>query len=169
MYSGFQNYLASVMEEQGEYASACALFEKNLIFAKERRDAIGVAWTLALLAEARLLWQRDTDTARALLEQSLPLLQEQNIDSVLVYKVAFVDIYFISGLLAFYEGDLPLASSSIEECIRLGKELANPGMVAMSLSLLGRVRAAQGQLAAAYAHYQESLEIPRRGKLSGTS
>ena len=155
-----QNLLASVMEEQGEYARACALFEKNLTLANERRDIIGVAWTLALLAEARLLWQRDTNTARALLAQSLPLLQEPNVLSVLFYKIALVDAYFISGLLAFYEGDLPLACSYTEECLRLGKELATTVTVAMSLSLLGRVRAAQGNLAAAYALYQESLEIP---------
>jgi ATP/maltotriose-dependent transcriptional regulator MalT len=159
-----QNLLANVMEEQGEYANACALYEKNLILAQERRDFIGVAWTLALQAEVRLLWQRDTDTARVLLAQSFPLLQVQNVHSALFYKIALLDAYFISGLLAFYEGDHPLACSSIDECIRLAKELATPPAVAMSLSLLGRVRAAQGNLTAAYAHFQESLEIPLKRK-----
>ena len=155
-----QNHLASVMEEQGEYAQANALYEKSLILAQERRDDIGVAWTLTLLAEVRLLWERDTDAARVLLAQSLPLLQGQNVLSALSYKIALLDVYFISGLLAFYEGDPHLACSSLEECIGLAKELATPPAVAMSLCLLGRVRAAEGNLAAAYAHFQESLEIP---------
>jgi ATP/maltotriose-dependent transcriptional regulator MalT len=51
-----QLLLAGVMEEQGEYAQACALHEKNLILAQERKDIIGVARTLAYLAEIRLLW-----------------------------------------------------------------------------------------------------------------
>jgi len=155
-----QLLLAGVMEEQGEYTQAYALHEKNLILARERKDIIGVAWTLAGLAEIRLLWQRDTDTARLLLAQSLPLLQVQNVLSAVFYKIALLDTNFISGLLAFYEGDFPLASTFIEECLRLGKELATPPAVAMSLSLLGRVRAAQGNLTAAYAYFQESLEIP---------
>ena len=57
-----------------------------------------------------------------------------------------------------------------EECIGLAKELATPPAVAMSLCLLGRVRATEGNLAAAYAHFQESLaDSTDGGKLSATS
>lgn len=66
-----------------------------------------------------------------------------------------------AGILAFRQGELPIARNRHQECLALQQDREDPLGVAMSLNNLGMVLRAQGEYARALRLHEESLEIRR--------
>jgi predicted ATPase/DNA-binding XRE family transcriptional regulator len=147
--------LGCVLGLQGDYPSAQAHFREALQIYQERGSPLWTADPLCALAENELL-QGHLAAARAHLQEASAMTGSST-NSWLQILVGY-----FSGLLAYYEGDAERAAARLEETAALARDNEFKPDCARALIALGRVRAAQGQAAAATALLQEGLELNRQ-------
>ena len=69
--------------------------------------------------------------------------------------------FLVMGNLSWRQGELEAAERSLQECLRLARELDEKNLIARSLGTLGIVKTQQGDLTQAKALAEESLMIAR--------
>jgi predicted ATPase/serine/threonine protein kinase len=140
--------------EQGQYASADALFSENLDITRQLRDGQGVAVSLnalAVLARDR----GDLAVARSRFEQSLVLWRELDDQKAVARSLSNL------ANVVKLQGDYPRARSLYAECLSIFKNLGDRTGVAWSMNYQGDVARDQGDFAAARALYEQGLAIFR--------
>jgi tetratricopeptide (TPR) repeat protein len=106
--------------------------------------------------------QGDYATARALLDECLPLARE--LEEPRMLAVALNGL----GAIAVHQGDFRAAASLFEESLAIRRQVGTPSEVASSLNNLGVVAWRQGDHEASRAFHEESLAIKREvGDIQG--
>ncbi len=144
---------ARVATEQGQYEQAHALLKQNLHLYQELGDQQRVGWVRYLQARLLFVWQRDQEFARHLTEQILTHFRELGNT---LYSTAPLGLL---GHMHLKDGDLVGARPLLEECLTIGKQAGVELDTIPAAFGLARLLALQGDVAAAYRLYQESLSL----------
>jgi predicted ATPase len=144
--------LANVALVRGQYAVARSRLEESELLYKEVDDPLGRARDLLLIGRV-LTCQGEYARACIQLEKSLRLF------TVLgdTQRIGFV-LYLLARALFVSQEDRGRAHALAEESLALCKEVGNPWITAMGLSLLGRMHLMQGEIARARTLAEESVE-----------
>ena len=142
---------ATQLNLQGEYARARALREENLRRFREQGDMWGTASTLSEMGWSLFLTGDDPALARSLLQEGLALAREMGIFFPIVQTLSCL------AELALAQEDAAGARSLIEEVWVFVPDRGYQENRARLLFLSGQVAAMEGNYAAAYAYYKESL------------
>ncbi|HZS76206.1 MAG TPA: NB-ARC domain-containing protein [Ktedonobacteraceae bacterium] len=147
--------LADELCAQGEYARGLGLFEESLALSRELGNKTGIAD--ALMQSAWYIYQSkgNAATARARVDEALPLVREVG------DKFSLANHYWVSALIALGERELARAHTLAEESVERYREKEMPWYRAWTLIVLAQVEAQQGDAAAALNHFKESLELAR--------
>jgi predicted ATPase/DNA-binding XRE family transcriptional regulator len=145
------NTLGAMALWQGEFGRGRALLEESLALNRELGDIRGIRESLFWLAVA-LFWQGDLERARILVEECLSLNREM--DRGRIFEALPLAVL---GEITFSQGDTTTARLLLEQSCELFREAGNERQIAWVLSLLAKVSAAEGDLAAARARSEESL------------
>jgi predicted ATPase/DNA-binding CsgD family transcriptional regulator len=145
-------FLAGEALDQGEYARVRSTAEEGLALFREAGIKTGMASSLKTLAWG-MFFQGDLPRARALAEESLTLERE------LGSKAGEASVLALLGEVSLQQDDSATARLLLEQSYALvPKERDEEQQLAMTLSLLGKVRACQGEHMAARTLYEKSLE-----------
>jgi len=140
--------------EQGDYASASALFQESLEIAREARDKWGIAIALnALAVNARD--RGNIAAARSLSEENLAVWRELGDRAAVARSLSNL------ANIVKLQGDYALSRSLYAECLSIFKELGDRTGMAWALNYQGDVACGQGDSAGARALYEQSLAIFR--------
>ena len=150
--------LAQAVSAQGEYRRGHILIEESLAMYMEMSNKLGIADCRHL--EAMLLfWTRgDQATIRARLEEGLAISRELGIKSGMGGMASNA---YISGWIAFSQGDTVTALLLEEQSFALSEEAGDRWGAIAPIIALGRIKAYQGDFAAALAYHEESLTRAR--------
>ena len=145
-------FLADGVSGQGDYRRGYTLFEESLTIFRELRNKRGIASCLCQSA----LWlffsaQGDQETIDKRLEESLTIFKE------LGDKVGMAFYCWVKGWAAFKQGDTAMAYNLIERALKLSRETESRRPICATLAFLGRIKAQQGDFAAAHTLLKESL------------
>jgi predicted ATPase/DNA-binding CsgD family transcriptional regulator len=144
---------ARVATEQGQYEQAHALLKQSLHLYQDLGDQQRVGWVRYLQARLLFVWQRDQEFARHLTEQILTQFRELGNT---LYSTAPLGLL---GHMRLKDGDLEGARPMLEECLTIGKHAGVELDTIPAAFGLARLLALQGDVAAAYRLYQESLSL----------
>jgi predicted ATPase/class 3 adenylate cyclase/DNA-binding CsgD family transcriptional regulator len=100
-------------------------------------------------------WQRDSATARALLEESLAIARELG-DR---WTVGWV--LYLLGRVAYFGGDAATARALGEQCHAVAREVGDRWLIAFGPHLLGLAAHIEADYPTARRHYEESLALRR--------
>ncbi len=139
------NQLGGVAAKQGEFVRARALVEEALALFRELGDKLPIRVSLGWLAFALFL-QGDLERAHVLAEEGLALMREMDLS-----RITEAEPLAVLGEITFSQGDTTTARLLFEKSYALYREEGNEAQMAWVLSLLAKVSAAQGDLAAARA------------------
>jgi tetratricopeptide (TPR) repeat protein len=144
--------LALVLGEQGEYSRATAVYEECLALSRELGDREGVGRALLGLGDfARD--QGDAGRVRAYCEQGLAVFRELGLKWAIGFTLNNL------ALAAYLVGDLALAARHAEESETIFRGIEAGPSLAEVLITAGRIRGAQGEVAAARATLTEALAL----------
>jgi tetratricopeptide (TPR) repeat protein len=143
-----------VAYDQGDYATARALFEESLARTRELGDQASIAGDLEWLGHVAIA-QGDYATARPLFEEGLALKRAFG------DKLRIADSLRSNGQLAYVQGDYDAAQAWFEESLVLARESGHKWGLVCSLSNLGLVAYERGDYAAARPLVEESLVLAR--------
>ena len=150
--------LAQAVSVQGEYNRGHILIEESLAMFGEMSDKLGIADCLQMSAML-LFWTRgDQATIRARLEEGLAISRELGIKSGMG---GIASNAYISGWVAFSQGDTVTALLLEEQSITLFEEAGDRWSAIAPSTVLGRIKAFQGDFTAALAYHGESLTRAR--------
>jgi predicted ATPase/DNA-binding SARP family transcriptional activator/uncharacterized protein HemY len=146
--------VGQIVYEQGDYMTACSLWEEALAIQTETGDRQGLALTLNLLG--RLAHCRGNDqAAETLLKDSLRLAQE------LDFRCGIADALHGRGVVACEKGDPEEGRRLLEESLALTLELGRQWPITLILNDLGVLARRQGQWDVARALLEESVSRQR--------
>jgi len=140
--------------EQGDYASAEALFRESLDISRQLSDTQGVAVSLNALAVLARNWG-DVARAHSLCEESLEAWRELG-----DLKAVARSLSNLANMVTL-QGDYSRARSLYAECFSIFRGLGDRTGVAWSLNHQGDVARDQGDTAAARELYEQGLAIFR--------
>ncbi|HXX72048.1 MAG TPA: tetratricopeptide repeat protein, partial [Candidatus Acidoferrum sp.] len=140
--------------EQGDYASANALFRESLGIARQLDDKQGAAVCLNALA-VNTRDQGNIVAAHSLFEESLALWRELGDEKAVARGLSN------QGKFAQLQGDYPRARALYAECLEIFRGLGDRTGVAWSLNHQGDVARDQGDFGAARTLYEQGLTIFR--------
>ena len=143
--------LALVLAEQGAYARATALYEECAALHRELHDREGEGYALLGLGDIARD-QGETERVRVYGEESLAIFRELGHPLV---GFALNNL----ALAAYLDGDLALAATCGQESEAFFRELQAEPNLAEVLVTVGRVKGAEGQMAAARASLAEALRL----------
>jgi predicted ATPase/class 3 adenylate cyclase/DNA-binding CsgD family transcriptional regulator len=144
---------------QGEYAGIRACLEESLALFRAMGDPFGTAFSLHGLANYAFIWPGDLPPAQmqAMAEESLALFRD-----IGARQYEAVALRTLGEITFFLAGDTTTAHQLLEQSCRLFREMGYETQLAWTLSLLGQVLAAGGDLGAARAVCEESLMLEMR-------
>jgi tetratricopeptide (TPR) repeat protein len=144
----------TLASEQGDYASADALYRESLDIARQLHDQQGAAVALnALAVNAR--GRGDVRVARSLFEESLVLWRELGDQKAVARSLSNL------ANIVKLEGDNASARSLYAECLSIFQDLGDWTGVAWSMNYQGDVARDQGDSAGARTLYEQALAIFR--------
>ena len=144
----------TLANEQGDYASAGALFRENLDIARQLGDRQSAAVSLnAMAVNARD--RGDISGAGALLEESLVLWREMGHPKAVARTLSNL------ANIAKLQGDNARARSLYAECLTTFQELGDREGAAWSMNCQGDIARDQGDFGAARTSYEHGLAIFR--------
>jgi non-specific serine/threonine protein kinase len=144
-----------IAAQQGDYAAAKQLYEESLSIRRGLDDRLGIAASLANLANVAAE-QSDYQLARALHHESLGIRRERQDRWGIAMSLCNL------GLLAMEQGDYLNARAWGDEALAIRRELGDRWATAVSLRNLGLVLLEQGDFEAARALHDEALTISRQ-------
>jgi tetratricopeptide (TPR) repeat protein len=114
------------------------------------------AMAKALFGAGALAWaERDYETARARLTESIALAQQQEDEWIRAHALG------VLGLVAIYEGNSAAAVEPLAESLELFQHAEDPAGIALTLIRQGIVAEMQGNWATAVAQFEEGLALFR--------
>src|SRR5579871_183506 len=143
------NMAGILAQVSGDYAAACAYYERSLAIRRELDDRPGVAKVLGNMAFP-VLCLGDHVRAASLYEESR-LLSTQ-----LQRKDGIASALRGLGLAAFYGGDYPQARSHLEQSLALRREIGTKANISVLHGNLGQVACAEGDYAAARSFFEQA-------------
>ena len=146
--------LSELVWEQGDYASAQALFEETIAACRQLGDQGAIAAVLARMG-GLAIFQSDFARGRSFLEEALALYRGRNdhIDTARVLTAL--------GVIAGDQDDSALAYSLLEEALAIHQEIGNERGIAQALTNLGNTARGQGDYVTARGLLEKALEIHR--------
>jgi predicted ATPase len=133
--------------------SECRGWAKKII-AYPGIDQQSVAWAHVLLVAGKFAWlQRDIETARGYLIESIALLRNHSSDSGLAYSLTFL------GYTLLYKGNTTSAEEAVQEGIALFRNQGDTWGLVVALTALGEIVTQHGQFVLAQECYQEALDM----------
>ena len=141
-----------VQRIQGDYAAADSTLREALKVYEQWGRGSWCADPQCALAENEIA-QGNFRAAHARLDEACPCAEVSG------NKWLQVLVSYFQGLLAYYEGDLDHAASTLGRTITLAREGQYQPDLARALVALGRTRSAQGDLKQAAASIQEGLRL----------
>jgi non-specific serine/threonine protein kinase len=144
--------LALVLREQGDFARATALCEECLMLAREVGDREGIANALLGLADLARD-QGNAERLRAYGEECLVLFRDLNQQWAIGFTLNNL------ALAAYLGQDLALAASHVKESDAIFRGLLSGSSMAEVLVTMGRIKGAQGEIAAARTSLTEALAL----------
>jgi ATP/maltotriose-dependent transcriptional regulator MalT len=151
------SWLAYMASQQGDYTRGLALYEESLAICRQLENKISSAGTLGMLADVLYYSQSDPVPIISLLEESLA------ISRMVGDKLEIAACLRLSGHLALNAGKATEAHSFAVEALALFKESGHKQGTALSLCLLAKVEANQGNYQTARTLYEQSLTTASRG------
>jgi predicted ATPase/DNA-binding SARP family transcriptional activator len=144
--------LGCLYQIQGDYETAQARFEEALQVYHEHGRNIWETDVLCAMAENAIA-QGDLSTARFHLQAASNLLGSSK------NKWLQVVVWYFTGLLAYYEGNLEEAAALLDQTIVHAREGQFKPDLARSLVTFGRVRLSQGKVAISIQLLREGLGL----------
>ncbi len=149
-------YLADTVSMHGEYVRGQSLFqEAQALF----RKAVNELWVGATLVHSALwlYWSGSPEAAtiRQRLQQGEALITRVGDRHWMAHSAA------VAALIALSEEEPVRGSKLAQESLTLFREMDARWDIAVTLYILGKVKAQQGDLRAARSHYEESLALSR--------
>jgi tetratricopeptide (TPR) repeat protein len=149
------NNIAILLYDQGDLASAKAMYEQALGVFREVGNKFAVAAVLNNIGNV-LINQRDLEGAKRMHEEALAIRREIGDRS----QIAFT-LHNLAGALA-EQGDLAGAKKTYQQLLDMRREMGEKSGVAYTLNNLGEVLSSQGDLVAARKTVEEALAIRKQ-------
>jgi len=144
--------LADFISFRGEYGRGLALYEESLSIHRELGNKRGIAVCLKQSALVLFGVRTDQSIIRTRLEESLSIFRE------LGDKDGIAFCFWLSGWVAFSQGDLVTAQNQLEQSLELWQDIGDRWRAVWVLPILGRVKVHQGDLVAARAIQEQGVK-----------
>ena len=143
--------LAYPLEFLGERNRAEVLLRESYTIARAERDAYGMCRALNLLARVIVTMQRDLDSARWSVEESIRLAREAGLRS------QEAQAYEVSAAIASHRNQHDTARAYLEESVKIYQEIGSNFNVILEKSNLAHLERRLGNHAEALAYYRETI------------
>ncbi len=148
--------LGEIVNEQGDYVRAEALYEESLKIQREMENKEGIARVLYRWAWALIVSRGSPEKARTLLEECLVLGRD------LVSRDIIASCLIYLGHSALGQDNLLQARALLEEGLVHTREIGNLWTLVENLCALAKVAFVQGDYTTARLYAEESLETARK-------